>query len=174
MLSLGEIAARTARVAALIIGMTIVWYLGIAISKFRGEKPNNVIWYEGSVLGVGLLGVPFGIAAIAARLSNVPGWNSDIAWLVAALCFADTLLMALIVFRYKIIVLDDMLIETRVLRLGNRRVDWKKVRGWRAGAKAGSVILELDPQGKFEFAPIFKEGSEALFDALDAHGISEI
>jgi hypothetical protein len=171
--SLGEIALRGLRLALFLAGSALVWMAGIGLAKLRGPRPENVIWYDGGQLGIGAFGVPFGLAAIAARLMHVPGWDNDIAWWLAAICFATTILMALVVFRYRVVVLPDAIIETRVLRPGSRRVEWRDVVSWQAGRRPGSVILKLRTVGRFEFATVFKAGSETLLAAIDARNIPE-
>lgn len=125
-------------------------------------------------MAVGMFGIPFGVAAILARLARVEGWDSDVVWWLAGCCFLATAVMALIVFRYRLTVLDEALIEQRVFRPGARRVEWSAVSAWKMGRKAGSVILILTPAGKFEFATINKVGLDVFADALEARGIPAV
>jgi hypothetical protein len=80
-------------------------------------------------------------------------------------------MMALIVFRYRVIFTSEGLIETRVFRSGSRRIAWSSVESWKSGRQPGAVILQLVPRGRFEITPAFKVGVDALYEAIDARNI---
>jgi len=171
MISPEEMAARAGRLAIAAIVGSVVWWSGIALAKLRGVRPENVVWFEEGTLGIGIFGIPFGVAAVVARLTRVHGWDSDVVWVLSAICFAMTAVMALIVFRYRLIFTSEGLMETRVFRSGSRRIEWTSVKSWRSGRKPGSVILQLRPRGKFEITSAFKTGIDALYEEIDARNI---
>jgi hypothetical protein len=173
MISGHEIAMRAASVAALLASIAAVWALGVALAKLRGRRPDNVVWYENDLFGIALLFVPFGIAAMAARLRHVPGWDTDVVWWLVGFCFAAFVMMTLIVFRYRLEILPVGIVEPRVFGIGNRCIAWGDILNWKLGRKQSSVILTLNPRGKFEFAPAFKDGSDLFYEAVEAHQIPE-
>lgn len=164
-----DIAMRLILLGAYIAAVASFVACGNLLAGLRGRRPDQVVWYSGSVLGIGILGVPFGLAAIGASLLHVKGWEGAVSWWFGVAGFLLSALTALIVFRYRVVILPDALVETRVFRIGVRRIPWNSIKSWRPGRRAGSVILETSPD--FSFAPIFKDGSDALFDAIDEHQI---
>ena len=86
-------------------------------------------------------------------------------------CFFACVCVLLIVFRYRITLTDHAILESRVFRPGLRRVEATSIECARPGRRAGSLILDIRGGGKFEFAPIYKQGSEAFYDWMAEHNV---
>jgi hypothetical protein len=164
---------KFAQLAILLICAVGSWLLGRALGKLRGARPENVIWYEGDLLGCAMLSVALGIGFIFAQIFDASEFDKNLPWTLAVLMFLGGTFLSLLVFRYSVVVTADAILEKHVFHSGSRRVEWKSVRSWRAGRRAGSIILQLEPDGRFELASTFKEGFDALLDAVDMRNIPE-
>ncbi|HEY2034222.1 MAG TPA: hypothetical protein VGH02_11105 [Rhizomicrobium sp.] len=159
------------RLAIGVVVLVALWLLGRGLASLRAKRPENVIRYEGDLLGPGVLSAVFGIAFVGMRLFNLPGWTGNGPWFLAGAMLVGATFLALLVFRYSIVLTPEAILEKRIFRSGRRRIEWKSVRSWKAGRKAGEIVLKVDGAKSFCLAPIFKEGFDAFLFAIDARNI---
>ena len=138
---MSSIAIRLALLAGLALGVYLVWMAGRAVASLRGPRPDNVIWYPGDQMAVGLAFIPFGLAAIWARHAGVEGWEDAPALWLAGVCFALAAMMALIVFRYRLTLTDEALIERRIILPGVRRVPGQSPLAVEGGTEISSSVV---------------------------------
>jgi hypothetical protein len=152
-----------------------LWMSGRWVGGFlRGERPGNVIRYEDDFMSFAFLSLLFAIGFTVAWLLHVKGWEDGRGSLaLAAFMMANAVFFMLLLFRFSIVIEPDEIAIKYILRPGWRRIPWISIRSWKAGRKAGSIVFDLEPKGRLELRSVFKDGFDALLDAVDARNIPE-
>ncbi|HUO93902.1 MAG TPA: hypothetical protein VMU22_13315 [Rhizomicrobium sp.] len=142
------------------------------LGSLRGKRPENVIRYENDFMSVAVLSLTMAAGFAVVWLLRVKGWEDGGSLALAAFMVGIALFFALLTFRFSIVIGPEDIALKHVLRPGWTRVKWASIRSWRVGRR-GSVVFALEPKGRLELRWVFKDGFEALLEAVDARGIPE-
>jgi hypothetical protein len=148
-------------------------FLGVRLGRLRGPRPPNVVRYNDELFAFAGVSVGFAVDICIGQSFAPSLFEKGLPAALVSFFVLGAAFFLVLAIRYVVVLTPERIVEKRVFRNGWRVVEWGAVLSWKLGRKPGSIILTLATGRLFELAPVFKEGINDFYDAINSRAIPE-